>query len=197
MFSKTLDNKPEIVDKNGNTLKDLTESIFNDIKGNSAYSLFKVSKEYVMRPDLISNAIYNTTEYTEIILKYNAISNPFTINENDIILAPNLDDVEAQTTKNVNANITASAIRNSYKYIDPDKIPKKNVGAIKYEEQQKIMGATETSLPPNISGENENQIEIQNGRVYFGRNITQTAECLKDGMTVGEYLTTITTKKTL
>jgi hypothetical protein len=150
-----------------------------------------------MRPDLISNAVYNTTDNTEIILKYNGISNPFTIDENDIILAPNIDDVRLHTQKNNASSVVANIIRNTYKYIDPNKIPKRNLAAINFEKQQKVMGATEQSLPPNIAGPDESQITIANGRVYFGRNIAPTAECLQNGMTTGEYLAAITNKKTL
>ena len=52
-----------------------------------------VNEHYVARPDLISLAVYGTDEYADIICKYNGISNPFELNENDVIYAPALEYV--------------------------------------------------------------------------------------------------------
>lgn len=50
-----------------------------------------VNKYYVARPDLISLAAYNTDKYGDIICKINGISNPFELNEDDIIYLPDID----------------------------------------------------------------------------------------------------------
>ena len=39
----------------------------------------RVSEDYAMRPDLISMFAYGTDQYTDIILKFNGISNPFSL----------------------------------------------------------------------------------------------------------------------
>lgn len=48
-----------------------------------------VNKYYVARPDLISLALYGDDKYADIICKINGISNPFELNENDVIVVPN------------------------------------------------------------------------------------------------------------
>lgn len=53
-----------------------------------------VNEHYVARPDLISLAVYGTDEYADIICKYNGISNPFELNENDVILLPDYTTFE-------------------------------------------------------------------------------------------------------
>ena len=49
-----------------------------------------VNEFYVARPDLISLAVYGDDKYADLICKYNGISNPFEINENDVIYIPSL-----------------------------------------------------------------------------------------------------------
>lgn len=53
--------------------------------------LYIVTKEYVARPDLISQAYYQDDRYADIICKVNGISNPFELNENDVLLIPSLE----------------------------------------------------------------------------------------------------------
>ena len=53
-----------------------------------------VNEYYVARPDLISLAVYGNDRYADVICKYNGISNPFEINENDVIMIPSLNNVQ-------------------------------------------------------------------------------------------------------
>jgi len=76
-------------------------------------------------------------------------------------------------------------IRDSYKYIDPTKIP---TISDDFENRQIISGAKEGALPPNIAQEGETQITHRNGRVYFGPDIDT---CLQNGMTSSEFLSTV------
>lgn len=52
------------------------------------YEIFQVDKAHIARPDLISKAYYGTDQYGDLICKLNGISNPFEINEGDIIVLP-------------------------------------------------------------------------------------------------------------
>ena len=47
-----------------------------------------VTSDYAMRPDLISYYAYGVDSFADIIMKANGISNPFAINEGDIIIIP-------------------------------------------------------------------------------------------------------------
>jgi hypothetical protein len=154
------------------------------------YNVYRIPKEFEMRPDLISGAVYNNSLYAEIILKYNGISNPFSIKEGDLILIPALDSVLGVIAKPKGSAVDgASIIRNSYKYIDPLKIPKTDTS---FSNRQIVGGAAEGALPPNISKEGEPQITYRNGRVYFGAGVDT---CLQNGMTQSEFLTTVIKSK--
>jgi hypothetical protein len=191
MFLNSIDKKPLFTRPDGIEIKDLTSSMF-DMKVNNyiKYTLYKIPKEYEMRPDLISGAVYNNTLYAELILKYNGISNPFSIKEGDIILIPSLNSINAIVAKPEGTDVDgAKAIRNSYKYIDPTKIPKTDDN---FQNRQIIGGAPVGALPPNMAQEGEQQITYRNGRVYFGPGVDT---CLQNGMTQSDFLTNIIKSK--
>jgi len=191
MFPNSLDKKPLFTRPDGIEIKDLTSTMFDLKTANYVkYNIYKVPKEYEMRPDLISGAVYNNSLYAELILKYNGISNPFTIMEGDMILIPSLDSMEAIMAKPSGTDVDgAKAIRNSYKYIDPIKIPRTDDN---FQNRQIIGGAAAGALPPNIAKEGEPQITYRNGRVYFGEGVDT---CLQNGMTQSEFLTTVIKSK--
>lgn len=189
MYKHTIDNKPIFKKENGEEVRDLTATTFDMSKYvYSDYKVYKVSNSMVMRPDLLSNSAYGTTEYTEMVLKYNNISNPFSIDVDDLIVIPNKDnimDVVLSSTTDVDDILRLK----SYKYIDPTKFPKDNGITSNFDNRIPTVSNMETVLPPNITDVNEEQISMRGGRVYFGENIGKS--CLYDGMSSGEYLQTI------
>lgn len=52
------------------------------------YGIVTVTKEYIARPDLISLALYRDDRYADIICKINGISNPFELNEGNVLIYP-------------------------------------------------------------------------------------------------------------
>ena len=75
----------------------LEETIWNmldysfEIPKDYSYNIFKVSKEYIARPDLVSLDAYGDTMYTDVICKLNGISNPFELNEGMKLIVPTPD----------------------------------------------------------------------------------------------------------
>jgi len=195
MFVNSIDVKPFFIRPDGAIVRDLTQTMF-ELKNRNyiAYNIFRVPKDYVMRPDLISKSVYNNSLYAEMILKYNGISNPFSIDEGEVILIPNLESTQDALKSKVGADTedSASKIRNSYKYIDPTKIPKKSKEEKQFDKRSiKIrdqVSVGDGALPPNIAEEGETQITYRNGRVYFGEG---AETCLQNGMSASEFLTTV------
>ena len=58
------------------------------LQPNVEYHLFITTPDYIGRPDLVSQFLYNTTTYTDIICKINGISNPFELNADKILICP-------------------------------------------------------------------------------------------------------------
>ena len=59
----------------------------------AAYTIYTVSKSHIARPDLISRIMYGTEMYGDFLCKVNGISNPFEINEGDVLIIPNLNNM--------------------------------------------------------------------------------------------------------
>ncbi len=192
MFLNSLDQKPLLAKDDGNVIRDLTQSMFTFKTNNYiSYQAYRVPTEYAMRPDLIAQSVYNNTINAEFILKYNGISNAFTISPGDVILIPDLDSAKDNIRKEgEGADSPENKIRLSYKYIDPTKAPTKDKTAVAFEGRNLREGA----LPPNIAEEGAKQIVHRNGRVYFGEGVSESA-CLKNGMSSSEFLTRIIKSK--
>lgn len=192
MFLNSLDNKPILTLDDGTVIRDLTQSMFNFSTNNYInFQAYKVPTDYAMRPDLISQSVYNNTIHAEYILKYNGIGNALSIAPGDVILIPDLNSAkEAVKKKGEKADSPENKLRLSYKYIDPTKAPKKDKNAVAFEDRNLKEGI----LPPNIADEGAKQIVHRNGRVYFGEGVGESA-CLKNGMSSSEFLTTMINNK--
>ena len=112
----TLENKPSYT-INGESATDLLYKTWNTDKNFSGDYLL-VNEYYIARPDLISLAVYGEDRYADIICKVNGISNPFELNEGQIIFIPTIEsienilDVDAKTltTKKINDEETINTI---------------------------------------------------------------------------------------
>lgn len=75
----------------------LKQDIYNyldttfEIPDNFMYDIVKITKDYIARPDLVSYKAYNTDMYADVICKLNGISNPFELNEGDILVIPTFE----------------------------------------------------------------------------------------------------------
>lgn len=90
----------EVKDRTGlssNKVKalDLLSKTYNDnIDVSVGLTFIEVTHEYIGRPDLVSLAVYGDEEYTDILCKFNSISNPFELNEGMILWCPRHDIME-------------------------------------------------------------------------------------------------------
>jgi len=199
MFNNTIDSKPTFIDDNGTEVLDLTKSIFKDDKSHPTLgSIFRVSRQYCMRPDLISYAMYGSDDYTEFVLKYSEIDNPFSINTDDIIFAASLSVIDAPVDNSMQNDAiinTIDYVKNYHKYIDPAKVPSSSGSEV---------NTVETNKEANMSYEPDSGLHIVNGRIYFGDvpssistdgitdvSTVTTTECAESGTTLGKFLTTV------
>ncbi len=95
---KILNKKPRISNEDDNDLYiDLLTPTFVNQKIIHG-QLIAVNQYYVARPDLISLAMYGDDRFADIICKVNGISNPFELNENDILFIPEPSEITNLTT---------------------------------------------------------------------------------------------------
>lgn len=88
------------VSRNGQEYVDLMSKSF-DKNVKMRGQICVVNQYYVARPDLISLAFYHDDRYADLICKVNGISNPYELNEDDVLLIPDIECLQ-DAMKNFN-----------------------------------------------------------------------------------------------
>ena len=193
MFTKTLDSKGTYKIDQGIEVIDLADGIFDPNKAMTQIcSIYKVRKEYEMRPDLISSVLYGTTDYTEMILKYSLINNPFALEKDDLIYGASMSDIynPVKDTEIDNTGVF-DAVKNYHKYIDKSKVPEKP-GSDKVNIS---IPSSNKDSEANISKTGNTGLTVKDGKIYFGDiddQITKVdssiVNCATNGTSLGEFL---------
>lgn len=182
MFNYSIDNKPTVTDPDGVELVDLTKSIFTRQSGVPMdYDIKRVTSEYVMRPDLVSFGEYGTDQHSEWILKFTGISNPFSFNEDDVLMIPK-EDVALNMMKEAHEDDTESGtdsgtmevmLRNYYKYVNQDYKTDRNAydSVLNMKIPSGNIEPAVQAKSPYISSEGERAVTMRNGRIYFGEDL--------------------------
>lgn len=89
---KIIEYKKKIKRNNKQYIDLLSKSFNGDL--NAGGKLVIVNKYYVARPDLLSFALYGDDKYADAICKINGISNPFEMNEDDVLIVPDMEFLE-------------------------------------------------------------------------------------------------------
>lgn len=118
---------------------------------------FNVSEDMEMRPDLASYAAYRTTEYWDLVLKFNGISNPFSLSKEDFLFCPDVDYMKDQLyVEKPKLDKLKEKIRRQY--YDPGKKaeidPNRKVYENKLRQQLqgvKLTKITKETYPPNFN----------------------------------------------
>lgn len=217
MFNNTIDNKQHYINSDGVEMLDLSDSIFDSQESGITCTFYKVTSEMVMRPDLMSISAFGEDKYTEMIMKYSEIENPFAIDKDDLIAVPSLNSIynEVKDTSLSNPETGAGGaggagstgragydlVKNYHKYIDKSKLPEYNGTREPEETGTKVVSQVE----PNLANDGNSGISIINGRLYFGPNVSVNSsdiedidgdnaavsnlvDCAKNGVTVGQFL---------
>lgn len=160
MFKNSIDNKESYYDSKQNIMIDLGEPIFDKTYGQSTvFSFYRLDKSMEMRPDLASIGMYGTDEYTEMVLKYAGIDNPFTVEQDDLLYLPSLNTIDNDIRPIIAAadagqsNSVANAIKNYHKYIDPGKAPA-NPGS----QVNSVKDKTDSNINNNVSSSGANSV---------------------------------------
>lgn len=77
---------------NDETIVNLLDKTFL-IPNKFEYNVVEVPKECVARMDLIAKQIYGDSSFSDLLCKINGISNPFELNEGDMVVCPSVADL--------------------------------------------------------------------------------------------------------
>ena len=127
-----------------------------------------VTEDQVGRIDLISLLHYRSADYGDYILKWNGISNPFSIKFGDVLNIPNHREA-LSIIKEIKVLNTSNEPSIRDQFVDTKRLPVKDAKRIEYLQRkasQKTNGAKQI-LPPNILKEGDTNIKIGNGQIVI------------------------------
>jgi hypothetical protein len=161
--AKTFFTKP-----NGDRVVDLVSSTYDFQKlDDFSQGVILVNSEEAMRPDLVSDRIYGDHNYYDLILKYNGISNPFSLDFGEVLLAPPFKSMEkAVVPPKVFLDRGEERARTEDKLLEPkNKKDEKRLTALRKKVKEVV--------PPNVNITGNQNVKVREGRVIFGEDVTQ------------------------
>jgi hypothetical protein len=166
LISKLLGRK-RIIRRLGADLTDLISSTFRfpqETPGTGGAILINEFEN--MRPDLIADRVYGKIQLWDVLLKYNGISNPFSIQSDDILYGPAGSALDAMYTSP--REITERDQRQENR-VSPFLDPKTKKDKDRLDNLKKKAGVV---LPPNINKPGDKNVKVKDGRVIFGEDVT-------------------------
>ena len=124
--------------------------------------VFLISEKHICRPDMLSFEAYGNVNYVDIILKFNQITNPFSMELHDFIVVPKLTNALTYYRKQT---LSKSPLVKDIKalYIDPTKASQKDLNRLKQLQKiaQKRTNGSKEILPTNLlrTGELQNKTD--------------------------------------
>lgn len=174
MVIRLLDLKDEMM-RNGEFLIDFTENNFrvNYLDPDLTIKrVILVEDEQICRLDLICFEAYGNLDYIDALLKFNQITNPFSIDEFDLILVPS----EASLNKYYKKEKKLSKIIKDTKslFLDPSKASEKDKTRLEQLEKiaKKRKNGSVTPKPTNLLREGEVPFSTDGRRLIFAPTVS-------------------------
>lgn len=136
-------------------------------------SFYMVTGDTAMRPDLISKSMYGTVDHLEKVLKFNGIANPFSLEEGDILIHWDLFSLERNVRPDNNTAEQKIDVRKQY--ITPEKKSKIDPKLQEFNKRLQAKRTPSDALPPNYANFGEKEIELRNGKMVFGANVSKSS----------------------
>lgn len=165
--SQLISIKKEIVNSVGDTLTDLIQSSFKFPKKLLRSSMSRVGEYESMRPDLVSMRVYGTQDGWDLLLKYNAISNPFSISEGDLLYTVGYSELKGLITEPIEISERTEKKESNFEPIIP--------GANMDPGRRRNLEIKNTSLPPNLSSNPGSAVQAEGSNLVLGAGNTEGA----------------------
>jgi len=127
-----------------------------------------VTANEVGRIDLIAEEYYQNIDDSELILKYNNISNPFSITEGDVLKIPDnqLALLKWNRVKSIGfEGVDELNVRDQF--VNSKRLTERDAKRVAYLKRKaaQLQNGSSQILPPNLIKEDETNITIQNGTI--------------------------------
>ena len=164
--------------KEGIPMMDFLENNFKVIYSSNNIEISKViliNEKHICRPDMLSWDAYYSVNYVDIILKFNQITNPFSMEIDDFIIIPSLNSALKFYRKE---KLKVSKEINDTKalFIDPSKASKKDLERLKQLEKiakRRTNGSSEIK-PTNLLRSGEQPYVADGTSVIFAPSSSVT-----------------------
>lgn len=139
----------------------ITEPVVVFPENTKIIAVHTVTSDEICRIDLISNKYYNIDDYSDLILKFNNISNPFSINEGDVLNIPD-KNVSFVSWKSIKDNKEGSTESIKDQFINTKRLTTKDAKRAEYLKKKAAQRANGSSqiVPPNILKDGDKNIDI-------------------------------------
>lgn len=161
----------KILSRKNTILNDLKQKVTDLIYGTFKFPDTQISNGVIivnefeaMRPDLVSNRLYGDQNKWDALLKFNGISNPFSLDPGELLYVIPYSDLDGLYVKpteikdrpgNNEEDATIQEIQDTRDSRRVDNLRNKN-----------------KQLPPNISKKGDESVKIKDGKLVFGEDVT-------------------------
>ncbi len=167
--SLTLKNKVTI-EETGEQYYDLTAPSFTYLTNQGVKALHYVMQDQAGRIDKISEIYFGTGEYIDAICIVNNLFNPFSVNEGDILVIPNLDQLNL-LYRRPNPASRPNAVLAQYVNTDiQSEIDQSRVQRLIQKAKTKKDGV-KTPIPPNMLQQGQEAKIFEGGKILLGANL--------------------------
>ncbi|CAB4175546.1 hypothetical protein UFOVP1247_211 [uncultured Caudovirales phage] len=170
LINKLLRAKKLFTISSGESIVDLISSTFNFGESSASAGITVVSEYETMRPDLLSEKIYSNQDEWCTILKFNGISNPFSLDAGEILLAPPFKSISKLIVppKDVAEKGTEPAKKNESAVVKPKSVKDK-------QRLESLRTKTPEIVPPNVNLTGTKNVKVIDGQVILGGDMTQAS----------------------
>lgn len=124
---------------------------------------FIVDEQILCRPDIISSRSYGSSDHVDVVLKFNQITNPFSMAIGDIIITPTLNSINKFYKEDI---LLFNQVENKVKwlFIDETKATKEDVNRLKHVEKiAKRTSSPDIPAPTNLLRPTEKSFTFNSG----------------------------------
>jgi hypothetical protein len=171
MNIKSLSLKNKLIDeRSGEFYYDLTAPTFVYDAELGIKALHYVVQDQVGRIDKISEIYFGTTEYIDAICVINNIFNPFSLQEGDVLVIPNLRRLDLVYQR---PEIASRPTPTQEPYIDTGRQSQKDQSRIQRlaQKAKEKKSGVNTPLPPNMLQPGQATKILKNGEIKLGANL--------------------------